>query len=339
MSAAPTKQSAVIVGLGKTGLSCARYLHKLGWQLAVTDTRTQPPGLANLREMYPQIPVSLGGLDARLLDEAACVVASPGIPLSDPFFAEARSRGLEIVGDIELFARQVGADAQVVGITGTNGKSTVTTLVGRMAERAGIKVKVGGNLGEPALDLLTAARGESQTTQLYVLELSSYQLETTTSLELRAATVLNVTPDHLDRYKGSRPVRVGNSAAGQLQLGVDGGLMDSAYLFTSDRLRAVGGAGPVARHPGLHRADIPGYRDDRGGRARLVRHPVHPEVPAGHLRVRTGRHPLAQPGHRVRLRPGHGPIPAVQPLLLSLDIRPPRRDFARMSRDEDSGTA
>jgi Glycosyl hydrolases family 15 len=155
----------------------------------------------------------------------------------------------------------------------------------------------------------------------------------------RNPQVPETTPDHLDRYTGSRPVRVGNSAAGQLQLDVDGGLMDSPYLFTSDRLRAVGGAGPVARHPGLHRADIPGYRDDRGGRARLVRHPVHPEVPAGHLRVRTGRHPLAQPGHRVRLRPGHGPIPAVQPLLLSLDIRPPRRDFARMSRDEDSGTA
>jgi len=198
MSAAATKQSAVIAGLGKTGLSCARYLHALGWRLAVTDTRAQPPELPRLREMSPEIPVSLGGLDKRLLDEAACVVASPGIPLSDPFFDEARSRALDIVGDIELFAR--GVDAPVVGITGTNGKSTVTTLVGRMAERAGIKVRVGGNLGEPALDLLTAARRDPQTTQLYVLELSSYQLETTTSLDLRAATVLNVTPDHLDRY-------------------------------------------------------------------------------------------------------------------------------------------
>jgi UDP-N-acetylmuramoylalanine--D-glutamate ligase len=201
MSAASTKQSAVIVGLGKTGLSCARYLHALGWRLAITDTRAQPPELTRLRETYPQIPVSLGGLDMRLLEEATCVVASPGISLSEPFFAEARARGLEIVGDIELFARRaLGADAPVVGITGTNGKSTVTTLVGRMAERAGIKVRVWGNLGEPALDLLTASRGESQATQLFVLELSSYQLETTTSLNLRAATVLNVTPDHLDRY-------------------------------------------------------------------------------------------------------------------------------------------
>jgi UDP-N-acetylmuramoylalanine--D-glutamate ligase len=112
---------------------------------------------------------------------------------------EANRRGLEIVGDIELFARAV--DAPVVGITGTNGKSTVTTLLGRMAARAGLKVRVGGNLGEPALDLLTYARADSEQTELYVLELSSFQLEATTSLDLRAATVLNVTADHMDRYR------------------------------------------------------------------------------------------------------------------------------------------
>ncbi len=195
-TAKPT--SAVIVGLGKTGLSCARHLHALGWRLAITDTRAQPPELARLRALFPEIPVRAGGLDSSLLEQAAYVVASPGISLADPFFVEARARGLEIVGDIEVFAR--AADAPVVGITGTNGKSTVTTLVGRMAERAGLKVRVGGNLGEPALDLLAAAHRDTQTTQLYVLELSSYQLETTTSLDLQAATVLNVTPDHLDRY-------------------------------------------------------------------------------------------------------------------------------------------
>jgi UDP-N-acetylmuramoylalanine--D-glutamate ligase len=121
-----------------------------------------------------------------------CVVASPGVPLTEPFFAAARARGLEIVGDIELFARAV--DAAVVGITGTNGKSTVTTLVARMAQRAGLKVRAGGNLGPPALELLSAG------TELYVLELSSYQLESTSSLACRAATVLNVSADHLDRY-------------------------------------------------------------------------------------------------------------------------------------------
>ena len=190
-TAAPSPY-AVIVGLGRTGLSCARYLAARGWRLAVTDTRAAPPQLAPLRALDARIPVSLGALDTRLLEGADCVVASPGISLQEPFFAQARRLGLEIVGDIELFAR--AAAAPVVGITGTNGKSTVTTLLGRMAARAGVNVRVGGNLGEPALELLDPQA------ELYVLELSSYQLETTGSLTCRAATVLNVSPDHLDRY-------------------------------------------------------------------------------------------------------------------------------------------
>ncbi len=199
MSTAHEKPStAVIVGLGRTGYSCAAYLRARGWRLAVTDTRREPPQLARLAALDPAIPVRLGGLDASLLDDAVCVVASPGVALSDPFFGEARRRGLEIVGDIELFALAV--DAPVVGITGTNGKSTVTTLVGRMAERAGLKVRVGGNLGEPALDLLAASQRDAVRTELYVLELSSFQLEATRSLDLKAAAVLNVSADHLDRY-------------------------------------------------------------------------------------------------------------------------------------------
>ena len=183
---------AVIAGLGTTGLSCARYLHARGWRLAVTDTRATPPKLAELTALDACIPVRLGALDPSLLQDALCVVASPGLSLADGFFVQARRLGLEIVGDVELFARAVAAP--VVGITGTNGKSTVTTLLARMAERANLRVRVGGNLGEPALDLLHAG------TQLYVLELSSYQLETTSTLHCKAATVLNVTPDHLDRY-------------------------------------------------------------------------------------------------------------------------------------------
>jgi UDP-N-acetylmuramoylalanine--D-glutamate ligase len=187
------QQYAVIVGLGRTGFSCARYLRSRGWRIAVTDTRQKPPELAKLAELDASIPVSAGGLDSKLLDGADCVVASPGVSLAEPFFVEARRRNIEVVGDVELFARV--ANAPVVGITGTNGKSTVTTLVGKMAERAGWKVRVGGNLGEPALDLLDQPK-----TQLYVLELSSYQLEAVTSLTLKAAAVLNITPDHLDRY-------------------------------------------------------------------------------------------------------------------------------------------
>jgi UDP-N-acetylmuramoylalanine--D-glutamate ligase len=186
-------KSAVVAGLGKTGQSVIRHLSARGWQVAGTDTRAEPPGFAKLRAVFPDMVFAVGGLDLHLLVGADCVVVSPGLPQDDPFFAAARARGIEVIGDIELFARS-GA-RPVVGITGTNGKSTVTTLVASMAERAGVAVRAGGNLSPPALDLL-----EGGPAKLYVLELSSYQLETTASLELVAATVLNVTPDHLDRY-------------------------------------------------------------------------------------------------------------------------------------------
>jgi UDP-N-acetylmuramoylalanine--D-glutamate ligase len=186
-------RNAVIVGMGRTGLSVARHLQRCGYGIAITDSRESPPELAGVQALGSSVVTRTGGFDARLLERADIVVTSPGVPLDDPFFSQARARGLDIVGDIELFAR--AADAPVVGITGTNGKSTVTTLLGRMAERAGVRVRVGGNLGQPALDLLD--RGP---TDLYVLELSSFQLDTTHSLKLKTAVVLNVSPDHLDRY-------------------------------------------------------------------------------------------------------------------------------------------
>lgn len=197
-AASPAPSSAVIVGLGRTGLSCARHLAARGWRLAVTDTRAAPPEAARLAQLDPGIPVRLGGLDPQLLEGAQWVVVSPGVSQADPFFAQARARGLPVVGDIELFARE--AAAPVAGITGTNGKSTVTTLVGRMAARAQWRVRVGGNLGLPALDLLMPEEGGGPA-ELYVLELSSFQLETTESLRLKAAALLNITPDHLDRHR------------------------------------------------------------------------------------------------------------------------------------------
>ncbi|HTU66984.1 MAG TPA: UDP-N-acetylmuramoyl-L-alanine--D-glutamate ligase [Steroidobacteraceae bacterium] len=192
-SARSAAKNAVIVGMGRTGLSVARHLQRSGFRIAVTDTREAPPELEGVRALGAAIVTRTGGFDVRLLETADIVVTSPGVPLDDPFFVQARTRGLDIVGDIELFAR--AADAPVVGITGTNGKSTVTTLLGRMAERAGVRVRVGGNLGQPALDLLD--RGP---TDLYVLELSSFQLDTTHSLKLKTAVVLNVSADHMDRY-------------------------------------------------------------------------------------------------------------------------------------------
>lgn len=188
-------QRAVVAGLGKTGQSVLRHLHARGWELAATDSRAAPPGLERIRSAMPQLRVATGGLDMSLLRSSDIVVASPGLPQSDPFFVTARDMGLPVIGDIELFARSV--NQPVAGITGTNGKSTVTTLVSRMAARAGKAVRVGGNLAPPALDLLDGTAAD-----LYVLELSSYQLETTDSLDLAAAVVLNVTPDHLDRYTG-----------------------------------------------------------------------------------------------------------------------------------------
>jgi UDP-N-acetylmuramoylalanine--D-glutamate ligase len=193
MQAAASPMS-VIVGLGRTGVSCARHLAARGHRLVVTDSRASPPGLAELRRLVPGVRTALGGFDPGLLEGADQVVVSPGVPLADPFLRKAAAQGIDLVGDIELFAREAGG--RVVGITGTNGKSTVTTLVGEFARAAGIEVRVGGNLGEPALDLLAGPPAA-----MYVLELSSFQLETTHTLQLEAAAVLNVTPDHLDRYR------------------------------------------------------------------------------------------------------------------------------------------
>jgi UDP-N-acetylmuramoylalanine--D-glutamate ligase len=187
------RHRTLIVGLGKTGLSCARFLVGHGVDVAITDSRERPPGLGELHAMLPDTAVFVGGFSEEALERADQVVLSPGIASATPYIAKARTLGLPVFGDIELFARQI--HAPVVAITGSNGKSTVTTLVGRMAEAAGLEVRVGGNLGPPALDLL-----QDKEPQMYVLELSSFQLETTTSLQCVAATVLNISPDHMDRY-------------------------------------------------------------------------------------------------------------------------------------------
>ena len=181
------------MGLGKTGVSCIRYLAKRGVAVSATDTRRAPPGLEELGSLAGTLDIRLGGFDLSLLDGASQLLMSPGVSLEEPIARQARARGIEVLGDVELFARE--ARAPVIGITGTNGKSTVTSLVARMAGAAGRRVLAGGNLGEPALDLL-----EQPIPDLYVLELSSFQLETTSSLELLAAVVLNVTADHMDRY-------------------------------------------------------------------------------------------------------------------------------------------
>ena len=183
----------VVVGLGKTGLSCVRFLRALGYQVAVNDTRLTPPNLAELNAEFPEVEVSLGRLDEALLLRAQEIITSPGISINEPELLSVRvNAGISVIGDIELFCR--ATTKPIVAITGSNAKSTVTTLVGLMAENAHIKVGVGGNLGTPVLELLDPE------TELYILELSSFQLETTHSLKAAAAIVLNVSEDHMDRY-------------------------------------------------------------------------------------------------------------------------------------------
>ncbi|MDO6825324.1 UDP-N-acetylmuramoyl-L-alanine--D-glutamate ligase [Marinobacter sp. 1_MG-2023] len=192
MSVITSDRRILVVGLGKTGLSCVRYLSTQGRKVVVADSREAPPCIDDLRAGWPDVPVYLGPFDPELFADFSELVVSPGINIAEPAIAHAAEQGARIRGDIDLFAE--AADAPIVAITGSNGKTTVTTLFGEMARAAGRKVQVGGNIGTPALDLL------GLDTELYVLELSSFQLETTGELNALAATVLNVSDDHLDRY-------------------------------------------------------------------------------------------------------------------------------------------
>ena len=184
---------ALVVGLGLTGMTCVRHLVARGYDVTVVDTRDQPPNLDELRREFPRVAVHTGGLPVAIFSDPGLLVVSPGVSVKEPAIARAIGSGAQAIGDIELFARE--ATAPVIAITGANGKSTVTALTGEMCKRAGLKTAVGGNIGVPALSLL----GDREP-DVYVLELSSFQLETTHSLNARAATVLNITPDHMDRY-------------------------------------------------------------------------------------------------------------------------------------------
>ncbi|MBO1519294.1 UDP-N-acetylmuramoyl-L-alanine--D-glutamate ligase [Oceanisphaera pacifica] len=180
----------LIIGLGQTGLSCVRYCLAQGITPVIMDTRACPPGADQLPD---HIERYFGELTLAPMLEAQLIVVSPGVPMATPELQQALAAGIEVVGDIELFVR--ACPAPIIAITGSNGKSTVTTLVGEMATEAGVKVGVGGNIGTPALNLLALEL------ELAVLELSSFQLETTPSLAASAATVLNISEDHLDRYR------------------------------------------------------------------------------------------------------------------------------------------
>src|SRR5512141_503987 len=198
-------QSVLVLGLGEPGLSLARYLNSQGARVCVADSRMNPPGIATLHSEVPQAEVHCGPFDDDLLEGIDRIAISPGIPLAEPFVQRAIARGIPVEGDIELLAQQLATNnyrrnTKVIAITGANGKTTTTSMVGAMCAAAGLDTQVAGNISPAVLDAL---RERKQQPQVWVLELSSFQLETTYTLDADAAAVLNVTEDHLDRYAGS----------------------------------------------------------------------------------------------------------------------------------------
>ncbi len=191
-----TSKVKAVIGTGITGLSVARFLVAQQQAFILLDTRTTPPNLEKVQQEFPGVTVECGELDPQTLLACDEIIVSPGVAVATPAIEQAKNAGIPVVGDIELFVRY--AKAPIVAITGSNAKSTVTTLVGEMAKAAGINVAVGGNLGTPALELL------DDSVELYVMELSSFQLETVTKLNAKVATILNVSADHLDRYENMR---------------------------------------------------------------------------------------------------------------------------------------
>ena len=216
----PAGKNALVLGLGDTGLSMARFLDRRGARVRVADTRDDPPGLAALGASVPQAELVLGAYRDASFAGVDLIAISPGVPLATAQVRAAAARGVPVVGDIELFAQALreansgtqalreghsgaqGAPPQVLAVTGTNGKTTVTALTGAMCRRSGLATEVAGNIGPAALDTLMSCEDVRHKPEVWVLELSSFQLETTRTLNPAAATVLNLSEDHLDRYGG-----------------------------------------------------------------------------------------------------------------------------------------
>jgi len=214
-------QSVLVIGLGETGLSLARWLTAQGAQVCVADSRSTPPGADTLYKEMPQVDAHFGPFRDESLIGIERIAISPGVPLADPFVQRAIARGIPVVGDIELLAQEIEQaqpKPRVIAITGANGKTTVTSMVGAMCAAAGLDTQVAGNISPAVLDALHER--EEKQPQIWVLELSSFQLETTHSLDADAAVVLNVTEDHLDRYDGS----MDSYAAAKLRIFHGGGV-------------------------------------------------------------------------------------------------------------------
>ena len=192
----------LVLGLGESGLSMAQWLACHGARVRVADSRAEPPGLGELRATVKDADLRLGAFDEALLDDIQMLALSPGLSPKEPVVRQACARGIPVVGDIELFARALPQleRPKIIAVTGTNGKTTVTSLAGAMCAAAGRDCEVAGNIGPAALTALMRREDAGRQPEVWVLELSSFQLETTSTLAPDAATVLNVTEDHLDRH-------------------------------------------------------------------------------------------------------------------------------------------
>lgn len=191
------QQRVAVLGLGDTGFSALRWLRHMGADVVMFDSRPHPAGLDRLQAEHPEVECHLGPFNYNLLANMDLIVASPGVSLKEPVIAQLMAQGKTVVGDVELFARFRAPYAKVIAITGSNGKTTVTSLVGEICKQAGLNTIVAGNIGLPVLDTLQMTAPD-----VYVLELSSFQLEAVHQLQVDAATVLNLSEDHMDRYDG-----------------------------------------------------------------------------------------------------------------------------------------
>ncbi len=225
-------KSVLVLGLGETGLSLARWLGARGAHVRVADSRDNPPGLDVLKRDCPRAEIRCGVFGDALLDGVDSIAISPGVPLADPFMQRAVARGIPVEGDIELFAQQL-AQGRVIAITGANGKTTVTSMVEHLCKAAGKDAVAAGNISPAVLDVVLQ-RGDKQP-EIWVLELSSFQLETTSTLDADAATVLNISEDHLDRYDGMDAY-----AAAKARIFNGGGVQ----LLNRDDVRSMGMALP-----------------------------------------------------------------------------------------------
>ena len=189
------EKNILIVGYGVSGISCANFLSDNDVEFSIVDSRTNIKNVSNINQRYM---IKFGDFQENDFSAADILIVSPGVSIKHPFIQKAIEEGKEVLGDVDLFCRVV--DAPVIAITGSNGKSTVTTLVGDILKASDINAKVGGNIGVPCLDLLDSDHSHEAKADCYILELSSFQLETTSHLKAYASVILNLSEDHMDRY-------------------------------------------------------------------------------------------------------------------------------------------